>query len=179
MIPFYDIGVGIARPRFAVAKEYNIEWRYIEPGKTAIGPMCEKPSSRKYIILAIGFTVSELSLSYIGSLIAAAKPRDRNATQMERFRGAHSFNSQEDDLPSCLYGNDSCSMEDIISQSLKANMASECTISEEIIAVFGAIPLSIIIYVSLYYDFFPRSTVKSLMFLLSQLGAPSHSILRR
>ena len=36
-------------------------------------------------------------------------------------------------------------------------MTSECTISEKIIAIVGAIPSSILIYVSIYYDLFPRT----------------------
>jgi hypothetical protein len=79
--------------------------------------------------------------------------------------------SHEDDFPNCLYGNASCSMEDIISQSLKANMASECTISEEIIAVFGAIPSSIIIYVSGYYDLFPRTAGQITYVLAIAIGS--------
>jgi hypothetical protein len=56
-----------------------------------------------------------------------------------------------------VYGNASSSIEVIIPRSLKEHMTSECTISEEIIAVLGAIPSSIIIYVSIHYDLFPRT----------------------
>ena len=65
--------------------------------------------------------------------------------------------SHEDDCQSTVYSNASSSIEAIIPRSLKAHMTSECTISEEIIAVFGAIPSSIIIYVSIHYDLFPRT----------------------
>jgi hypothetical protein len=64
--------------------------------------------------------------------------------------------SHEDDWQNCVYGDASCSIEAIISRSLKAHMASEYTISEEIIAIFGTIPSSVLIYVSVYYDLFPR-----------------------
>src|SRR5277367_1235203 len=76
---------------------------------------------------------------------------------MEPFRGGNNFDSYDDDFPGCLYNNDSCSMETIVAQSWKANTATEYTISEDIIAVVGAIPSSIIIYVSVCYDLFPRS----------------------
>jgi hypothetical protein len=46
-------------------------------------------------------------------------------------------------------------VEAIIPRSLTTHMTSECTISEEMIAVFGAIPSGILIYVSVYYDLFP------------------------
>ena len=69
----------------------------------------------------------------MGPLRAAAKPRDRNATQMEAFRGANNFNSQKYVFPSCLYSNDSCSMEAIISQSSKATTEGGYALSEDII----------------------------------------------
>jgi hypothetical protein len=75
---------------------------------------------------------------------------------MEPFRGGNNSDSDDDDFPSCFYSNDSCSMEAIISKSWKANTASGYTASEDIIAVVGAIPSSIIIYISVYYDLFPR-----------------------
>ena len=70
------------------------------------------------------------------------------------------LDSHEDDFQSCVYSNAPSSMEAIASRSLKAHMMSECTISEEIIAVIGVIPSSIIIYVSIYYDLFPRTAVQ-------------------
>jgi hypothetical protein len=70
------------------------------------------------------------------------------------------LDSHEDDSQSCVYSNAPSSMEAIASRSLKAHMMSECTISEEIIAVIGVIPSSIFIYVSIYYDFFPRTSIQ-------------------
>ena len=71
---------------------------------------------------------------------------------MKPYRGGNNSWAQEDEFPSCFYSNASYSMEAIISQSLKANMASECTISEEVIAVLSAMPSSIVIYMSVHYN---------------------------
>ena len=43
-------------------------WNASGTGKPPSAQCVKSPASRKYIILAIGFTVSELSLSHIGSL---------------------------------------------------------------------------------------------------------------
>ena len=50
-------------------------------------------------------------------------------------------------------------------------MTSECTISEEIIAIFGAIPSSILIYVSIYYDLFPRTASQITYVLAIAVGS--------
>ena len=52
------------------------------------------------------------------------------------------LDSHEDDSQSCVYSNAPSSMEAIASRSLKAHMMSECTISEEIIAVKAYPPAS-------------------------------------
>jgi len=80
---------------------------------------------------------------------------------------AHS-DSHENDVQ--CYGKASYSIENIIPRSLKAHMTSECTISEEIIAVFGAIPSSIIIYFSVYYDLFPRTASQITYVLAIAIG---------
>ena len=61
--------------------------------------------------------------------------------------------------------------EAIIPRSLKARMTSECTISEEIIAVFGAIPSSVIIYISIHYDLFPRTASQITYVLAIAIGS--------
>ena len=55
--------------------------------------------------------------------------------------------SHEDDFQNCAYSNASSSIDTTILQFVKAPMTSEWTISEEIIAVFGAIPSSALIYI--------------------------------
>jgi hypothetical protein len=60
--------------------------------------------------------------------------------------------------------------EDIIPRYLKAHMIRECMISEEIIAVFGAIPSSIIIYFSVCYDLFPRTASQITYVLAIAMG---------
>jgi hypothetical protein len=77
--------------------------------------------------------------------------------------------SHEDDVQS--YGKASYSIEDIMPRSLKAHMIIECTISEEIIAVFGAIPSSIIIYLSVYHDLFPRTASQITYVLAITIGS--------
>ena len=79
-------------------------------------------------------------------------------------------NSHEDDFQSTVYSNASSSIEAIIQRSLKAHMTSECTISEEIIAIVGAIPSSIIIYASIYYDLFPRTASQITYVLAIAIG---------
>jgi hypothetical protein len=80
---------------------------------------------------------------------------------------AHS-DSHENDVQS--YGKASYSIEDIIPRSLKAHMIRECTISEEIIAVVGAIPSSILIYVSIHHVLFPRTAVQITYVLAIAIG---------
>ena len=46
-----------------------------------------------------------------------------------------------DVFPSCLYSNDLCSMEAIISKSSKATTESGYAVSEDIIAIVSAIPV--------------------------------------
>ena len=70
-----------------------------------------------------------------------------------------------------MNSNASSSIEAIIPRSLKAHMTSECTISEEIIAVFGAIPSSIIIYISIHYDLFPRTASQITYVLAIAIGS--------
>jgi hypothetical protein len=79
--------------------------------------------------------------------------------------------SHEGDFQSSVYSNASSSIEAIVSRSLKAHMTSECTISEEIIAVVGAIPSSILIYVSIYYDWFPRTAIQITYVLAIAVGS--------
>jgi hypothetical protein len=57
-------------------------------------------------------------------------------------------------------------MEAIVAQSMKANRPSGYTIAEDMIAVSGAIPSSIIIYMSVHYDAFFGS-VDQLTYLLA------------
>src|SRR5271155_2686212 len=90
---------------------------------------------------------------------------------MKPFRGVNNFDSYDDDFPSCLYSNYFCSMEVIVDQSMKANTPSRYMISEDIIAVVGSIPSSIIIYVSVYYDLFPRSVGQSTYVFAIAIGS--------
>jgi hypothetical protein len=81
---------------------------------------------------------------------------------MKTFGGGNASKRQEDDFPSCLYRNDTCSMKVIIAESRKANtclssLPSEYPIAEDIIAIFSAIPSSILIYMSARYDSFLSS----------------------
>ena len=78
--------------------------------------------------------------------------------------------SREDDCQSCVYRNASSSIETTLLQSLKAHVTSECTISEEIIAVFGAIPSSMVIYISIHYDLFPRTASEITYVLAVAIG---------
>ena len=50
-------------------------------------------------------------------------------------------------------------------------MTSECTISDEIVAIIGAIPSSILIYVSLYSDLFPQTPVQIAYVLAIAVGS--------
>jgi hypothetical protein len=83
--------------------------------------------------------------------------------------GANS-DSHEDGFQSTVYSNAWSSIEAIASRSLKAHMTSEWAISEEIIAVVGAIPSSILIYVSIYYDCFPRTASQITYVLVIAIG---------
>jgi hypothetical protein len=83
--------------------------------------------------------------------------------------GANS-DSHEDDFQSTVY-NAPSSIDAIIPRSSKAHMTRECTISEEIVAVVGAIPSSVLIYVSIYYDCFPRTAVQITYVLAIAVGS--------
>jgi hypothetical protein len=118
------------------------------------------PASRKYIILAIGFTVSELPLSYRARV--GAKPCDRNVPEMKTFRGGNNWPGQKDDFPSCLYSNDFCSMETIVARSREAKAGLSLShggysVTEIIIAVLSAMPSSILIYMSVHHNWFLSS----------------------
>jgi len=118
------------------------------------------PASRKYIILAIGFTVSVLPLSYRARV--GAKPCDGNVTEMETFRGGNNSLGQKDDIPSCLYSSDSCSMETIVARSREGRTGRSLSqggysVTEIIIAVLSAIPSSIVIYMSVHHNWFLSS----------------------
>ncbi len=94
--------------------------------------------------------------------IAEAKPRDGNVTEMESFRGGNNSRGQKDDFPSCLYNNDSCSMETIVARSreVKAGLSLSqggYSVTEIIIAVLSAIPSSIVIYMSVHHNLFLSS----------------------
>jgi hypothetical protein len=125
----------------------------------------KSPASRKYIILAIGFTVSELPLSYLGhsdSFVDSCAATRQECDVNGNFPWGNKSNSQGDDFPSCLYNNESCSKEAIIARPLGANtclssLPSGYPITEDIIAILGAVPSSIVIYMSVHYDSFLSS----------------------
>jgi hypothetical protein len=79
--------------------------------------------------------------------------------------------SHEDELQSCVNSNASPSIDAIIPRSLKAHMTGERTISEEIIAVTGAIPSSILIYMSIHYNLLPRTAVHITYVLAIVIGS--------
>jgi len=73
---------------------------------------------------------------------------------MQAFRVGNNPRGQEDDFPSCLYRNDSGSMEAIIARSWEAKTdlprsQAGYSVSEAIIAIVSAIPSSILIYASI------------------------------
>jgi hypothetical protein len=81
-------------------------------------------------------------------------------------------NSHEDECQSTVYSNAPSPIEAIITPSLEAHMTGECTIPEEIIAVFGASdPIEHFNIVSIYYDFFPRSAGQITYVLAIAIGS--------
>jgi hypothetical protein len=90
---------------------------------------------------------------------------------MESFRGGNNFDSYDDDSPSCLYSNDSCSMEAIIARSREARTHSDLPIAEDIMAIIGAIPSSIITYMSVHCDLFTSSIRISTYILAIAIGS--------
>jgi hypothetical protein len=81
---------------------------------------------------------------------------------MEPFRSGNNSDSQKDDFPSCLYSNDSCSMETIVARSREAKTGLSSSqggypVTEDIIAILSAIPSSIVIYTSIHHNLFLSS----------------------
>jgi hypothetical protein len=107
---------------------------------------------------------------------AAAKRRDRNVTEMETFRGGNNSRDQKGDFPSCLYSNDSCSMEDIVARSQEAktgpqSWSSSYPITEDIIAILSAIPSSIAICISVHSGSFLSSVGQLTCVLAFAIGS--------
>lgn len=74
---------------------------------------------------------------------------------MEPYRSGDHANGQEAGFPSCLYGNHTPSMEDIVAATREANSLTGSMISEDIIAVISAVPS--ISYLSIHCGSFPNS----------------------
>jgi hypothetical protein len=66
-------------------KDCNIEDRYIERGKTTIGPDVQN-AHLMASILAIGFTFSELPLSYKADLAESSEAMRQECASNENFR---------------------------------------------------------------------------------------------
>jgi hypothetical protein len=76
---------------------------------------------------------------------------------MENFGGGNNSRRQKDDFPSCLYSNDSCSMETIVARSREGKTGPSLSqagysVTEIIIAVLSAMPSSIVIYMSVHHN---------------------------
>lgn len=99
---------------------------------------------------------------------------------MGSYLGANSAKDRPDHFLDDLYGNELWTTSDAtIAQSKKANTASspptaEYPLIEDMIAIFGAIPSSIIIYASVHYNSLPKTAGS--MFCVAAIAVVSTTI---